>query len=305
MKKSIFIVLIILISGLNFASADGGRIELFLDHPQQIELNKDFNINFEVFNNSNDRLWDATITIEKEFMDKYGKYIKSNRNYSSNPFRYVVIGPGYRMNDTFTLSLSENFPEEEVKFNIIVEGKKGACRCDSNAIYLKQDVNLKTFFNKTQAALILEKKYFEVLNGDTLNIPVSVNNTGDVLISNVTIEFKGEDLPNKTIEISYVQPGKVSSDIISLLIDTKVIGQNMNHSVVMRYKDQNGNDINTQEIITIKVNEKTNVNEEIKEPVIVEETTENIKFNTNYLIIIIPVVSVLLIIFSYLIIIKR
>ncbi len=305
MKKSIFIVLIILISGLNFASADGGRIELFLDHPQQIELNKDFNINFEVFNNSNDRLWDATITIEKEFMDKYGKYIKSNRNYSSNPFRYVVIGPGYKMNDTFTLSLSENFPEDEVKFNIIVEGKKGACRCDSNAIYLKQEVNLKTFFNKTQATLIIEKKYFEVLNGDTLNIPVSVNNTGDVLISNVTIEFKGEELPNKTIEISYVQPGKVSSDIISLPIDTKVIGQNMNHSVVMRYKDQNGNDINTQEIITIKVNEKTIENEEIKESVILGESKENNKSNTNYLIIIIPVVSVLLIILSYLIIIKR
>jgi len=305
MKKSIFIFLIILISGLNFASADGGRIELFLDHPQQIELNKDFNINFEVFNNSNDRLWDATITIEKEFMDKYGKYIKSNRNYSSNPFKYVVIGPGYRMNDTFTLSLNENFPEEEIKFNIIVEGKKGACRCDSNAIYLKQEVYLKTFFNKTQAALILEKKYFEVVNGDTLNIPVSVNNTGDVLIRNVTIEFKGEDLPSKTIEISYVQPGKVSSGIISLPIDTKVIGQNMNHSVVMRYKDQNGNDINTQEIITIKVNEKTIVNEEIKESVILGESKENNKFNINYLIIIIPVVSALLIILSYLVIIKR
>jgi hypothetical protein len=78
----------------------------------------------------------------------------------------------------------------------------------------------------------------------------------------------------------------------------------MNHSVVMGYKDQNGNEITTQEPITIKIIEKSNLNEEIKDPVIVEDIKVNTKFNVNNLIIIIPVVSVLLIILSYLIIIK-
>jgi hypothetical protein len=222
MKKMIFLLLVILISGLNFVSAEGGQIELLLDYPEQVELNKDFQINFKVFNNSNDRLWDATVTIEKEFLDKYGNYIKSGRNYSSNPYKFVVIGPGYKMNNAFAMRFSEDFPAEEVKFNIIVEGEKGACRCEGTTIYLKQEVLLKTFLEKTQANLIVEKKYFEVVNGDNLNIPISVNNTGDVLIKNVTIELKGEDLPNKTIEISYVQPGKISSDIISIPINTKL-----------------------------------------------------------------------------------
>lgn len=306
MKKMIFIILIILIFGLNFVSADGGRIELFLDHPQQIELNKDFSINFEVFNNSNDRLWDATVTIEKEFMDKYAKYIKSNRNYSTSPFKFVVIGPGYKMSDTFNLALSEEFPEEEVTFNIVVEGEKGACRCEGTTIYLKQAVTLKTFFKKTEANLMVENKYFEVYGGDALDVPVMVYNSGDILIRNILIEIKGNGLPDNIAELQYIQPGKDLSEIISVPIDTKLNGNLIDGTVIIKYKDQNGKIITSQEPITIKVIEKPiNTNEEIINPINVEENKVDTKINTKYLVIIIPIASILFLILSYLVIIKR
>lgn len=106
-------------------------------------MNKGFDIKFEIFNNSNYRIWDGTITIEKDFLNKYGDYINSNTDYSSNPFNYVIVDSGQKVTDVFKLSFKEDFPESKITFNVIFEGRTGAsCRCKSKPFTIKKEVTI-------------------------------------------------------------------------------------------------------------------------------------------------------------------
>lgn len=142
-NKAIFLLLVILVSSFSNVSGSDDQIDILLDYPEEVLLNKEFDIRFEIFNNSNGRIWDGAIIIEKEFLNKYRDYINSNTDYSSNPFKYVVVDSGQKINDTFKLSFKDDFPEDKVTFNIIFEGRKGgSCRCKSNPFTIKKEVTI-------------------------------------------------------------------------------------------------------------------------------------------------------------------
>lgn len=141
--KVIFLLFVILVSSFSNVGGSDDQVDITLDYPKEVLLNKEFDIKFEIFNNSNYRIWDGAIIMEKEFLNKYGDYINSNTDYSSNPFKYVVLDSGQKVNDTFKLSFKDDFPEDKVKFNIIYGGRTGAsCRCRSKAFTIKKEVTI-------------------------------------------------------------------------------------------------------------------------------------------------------------------
>lgn len=304
MNKAIFLLLLIFVSSFSNVSGSGGQVDIILGYPEEVQLNKEFDIKFEIFNNSNDRIWDAEITIEKDFINKYGEYINSNTNYSSNPFKYVVLGPGYKVNDTFKLTFKDDFPEDKVTFNIIFEGKKGSCRCSSTALYIKKQVTINVQ-KKIQATITLKKDSFEVYSGETLEIPLIIKNTGDIKINNVLVYLLDEKLSSEKLEKSLLKVGEEHSCTLIVPTNEEHENKSFNPSIILSFKDSTGKEIKIIKQTSIKVNNKI---QNIEEKIIKNEGKEekNITFvNINHILLLVPLVSLIVIMISYFSLIRK
>lgn len=253
MKKAIVLFLLIIFM-INSVSAE--YVDLTLSYPKEAIYGEDVTITFEIVNNSNDRLWDGTIAIDDSFLTQYKNYIKSERNYQTNPFKFSIIEPGKSVKESFVLNFDGNTPLNRATFNVILKCGKGMCRGGCAPFYLEKTVSINLSEKRAEAKIILDKEEFEAIKGETTEIPFLLENIGDIPIQDVSVEIKGDIVSNSKVNISYIGPGVQASDKLLVSIDENISAKSLNPIVVAKFKDPNRNEGLVYKNITITIVEK-------------------------------------------------
>jgi hypothetical protein len=234
-------------------------IDLSLSYPTNAEKGDEVRITFEIINQSNDRLWDGTIFIEESFMEKYGSFIESERDYQNNPFKFSMIEPGKSFKEEYVLSFKEDFPLKEAKFNIILKCGKGSCRGGCRPFYLEKTVTISLTEKRAEAVLKLDEDNFTSYRGDTLEIPFTLENTGNIQMTDIKVEIKGDISSDKTFNISYLNPGNEVSKELLISIDENISDVFLNPIILARFSDTSGREGMTYKNIKINVIEKEKI----------------------------------------------
>ena len=270
-------------------------VDLSLTYPKTIEKGEEVRITFEIINQSNDRLWDGKITIEESFMDAYGRYIQSERDYQNNPIKFSIIESGDRFKETFVLTFKEDIPLNEVKFDILLKCGKGQCKGGCTPFFLEKTVYIELTEKKAEAVLILDTKEFTAYSGETLEIPFTLENIGKLQMRDIEVEIKGDIVSDEIVKISYLNPEQETSKNILVSIGENASKTSLNSIVVVRFVDTLGKEGMTYQSILIKVIEK----EKIQGPDTSElndEVSEETQSKTSSLVYFFAILSIVAII---------
>ncbi|NYT03835.1 MAG: hypothetical protein GKC00_03910 [Candidatus Methanofastidiosa archaeon] len=234
-------------------------VDLSLSYPTNAEKGEEIRITFEVINQSNDRLWDGTILIEESFMEKYGPFIDSERDYQNDPFKFSIVESGKSFKGEYVLSFKEEFPLKEARFDIILKCGKGSCRGGCRPFYLEKTVTIPLTEKRAEAVLKLDIDDFTVYRGDTLEVPFTIENTGNIQMTDITVEIKGDISSEKTLNISYLNPGNEISRNLLISIDENSYDAFLNPLILARFSDTSGKEGMTYKDIKINVIEKEKI----------------------------------------------
>lgn len=257
-------------------------VDLSLSYPTNSEKGKEVRITFEIINQSNDRLWDGTIIIEESFMKKYGSFIQSDRDYQNNPFKFSIVEPGDSFKETFVLSFKEDFPLSEARFNIILKCGKGACRGGCRPFYLEKQVTMALTEKRAEAVLKLDMDEFTAYKGDTLEVPFTIENIGNVQMRDIKVEIRGDIPSDETIEIAYLNPGNEISKGLFITIDENSSDVFLNPIILAKFSDISGNEGMAYKDIKITIIEKEEILES-NDSVITNEIIESPEPKTPFL----------------------
>jgi hypothetical protein len=260
----------------------GEYVDLSLSYPLNSEKGEEVKITFEIINQSNDRLWDGTVLIEESFMEEYGFFIQSDRDYQNNPFKFSIVEPGERLKETFVLSFKEDFPLKEARFIIILKCGKGACRGGCRPFYLEKTVDITLIEKRPEAVLKLDIDDFTTYKGDTLEVPFTIENIGNVQMRDIKVEIKGDIASDEIINISYLNPGNESSNGLLVSIDKNSSDVFLNPIILARFTDTSGTEGMAYKDIKINVIEKEKIVES-NNSIITNEITESPDSKTPFL----------------------
>ncbi|NMC58714.1 MAG: hypothetical protein GYA51_04905 [Candidatus Methanofastidiosa archaeon] len=231
-------------------------VDLTVSYPKEAIYGEEIRITFEIINNSNDRLWDGTITIDDSFFNKYKVYIKSERNYDTNPFEFSIIEPGRSFKESFILTFEKDTPIDKASFKIILKCGKGMCRGGCAPFYLEKTVNIDLNEKNAEVLIRLDENEFTAYKGENIEIPFLIDNIGDIQIRNVSAEIKGDINSDNIVNISYINPGNKTSDKLVLSIDENASKTSLNPIIVVKFLDPNGNEGLIYENIKINIVEE-------------------------------------------------
>ena len=239
----------------------GEYVDIVLSHPQNVEKGEEIEITFEIINQSNDMLWDGTILIQESFMKKYGPYIQSIRDYQNNPIKFSTVEPGKIFKETFVLTFAKDIPLNEARFNIELKCGKGPCRGGCRPFYLEKLVYITLLEKRAEAVLELDVNEFTSYKGETLEIPFTLENIGEIQMENIKVEIKGDIESDEIINIPYLNPGEENSKILFVSIDENSSKTSFAPIVVARFREQYGKEGMVYKNITIEVVEKEIIKE--------------------------------------------
>ncbi len=260
------------------------NVDLRLTYPETVEKGERVRIDFEVVN-PNDILWDGTVTIDESFMNTYAAYIESERDYRRNPFQFSRLDPGRNFKGTFVLIFKENIPLDEVNFSIFLKCGIGPCRAGCRPYFKESSVNIQFFIEKEiEANLKLDSKQFSVYTGETLEVPFTIENVGDIQMRNITVDLEGDLLAEETINISHINPGRSYTNKLVVLIDENVSITSFSSKIVVKYQDIDGVEGAIYENIDIDVLEKKEEKVEDINEIEEEEAIEDVRPPTNGLL---------------------
>lgn len=255
------LVAIILVLSFLFQPVMGEYVDIVLSHPQNVERGEEIEITFEIINQSNDMLWDGTILIEESFMNDYKSYIQSDRDYQNNPIKFSTVEPGKSFKETFVLKFNKDMPLNEAKFNIELKCGKGPCRGGCRPFYLAKLVYITLLEKRAEAFLELDVNEFTSYKGETLEIPFTLKNSGEIRMENIKVEIKGDILSDEVINIPYLNSGEETSKILFVSIDDNISKASFAPIVVARFQEQSGKEGMVYKNIAIKVDEKEIIKE--------------------------------------------
>lgn len=290
MMKKIIVLALLMMFITNPISAE--YVDLTLSYPREANYGEEIVITFELINNSNDRLWDGTIAIEDSFLNQYKDYIKSE----TNSFKFSIVEPGESIKESFVLTFVEGIPVDKATFNIVLKCGKGMCRGGCTPFYMEKMVNINLNEERAEAAIILDNKNITVAKGETIEVPFSIKNTGNIPIKEVTVELKGEVISDSKVNISFISPGTEASGKLVLTIDGNTSPRSYNPIIIANFKDINENKGIVYENIKIDVVEK-GIPTESNNSTVDEETNElrNSRPLLFYVLIGLSVLSILLV----------
>ena len=292
------LLLLALIFSFAFQPVLAEYVDLSLTYPETIEKGEEVRITFEIINQSNDRLWDGKITIEESFMDAYGRYIQSERDYQNNPIKFSIIESGDRFKETFVLTFKEDIPLNEVRFDILLKCGKGQCKGGCMPFFLEKTVYIKLTEKKAEAVLRFDTNEFTTYSGETLEIPFTLENIGKLQMKDITVEIKGDVVSDEIVKISYLNPEQETSKNILVSIDENTSKTSLNSIVVVRFADTLGKEGMTYKSILIKVIEKENIQEpdtpEVNDGII--EETQSKTSSLVYFFVILSIVAIIAVI---------
>ncbi len=249
-------------------------VDLVLTYPQTVEKGQEVRITFELVNKSNDRLWDGTIMIEESFMNAYKPYI----DYQTSSFKFSTLDPGNTFTNTFVLTFNEDIPIDEARFSISLKCGKGFCRGGCTPFFLDKTVTMRLTEKRAEAVINLDTDEFEAYRGETLEIPFVVQNIGEIQMTDVVVEIKGDILSDEKINIPFINPGKEASKVLKVSIDENIPKTAFTPIIVAKFQDGSGKEGMTYESIKINIAEKETI---IDEPTESEITDENINENKS------------------------
>jgi len=234
-------------------------IDISLSYPTTIEKGDEVSITFEIINKSNDRLWDGTIAIEEPFMSKYGSFVKINQDNQKYPFKFSIIEPGERVKKKFEITFEKDIPLKELKFNIVLKCGKGACRGGCRPFYLEKPITISIIEKRAEATLNLDVNEYSAYKGETIEVPFTVRNNGQIQITNAKVEVKGDFISNETVKIPFINSGDRISDKIRITIDNNSDKTQFNPLIILKFQDPTGKEVISYKTITVRVMEKENI----------------------------------------------
>ena len=234
-------------------------IDISLSYPTTIEKGDEISITFEIINKSNDRLWDGTIAIEEPFMSKYGSFVKINQDNQKYPFKFSIIEPGERVKKKFEITFEKDIPLKELKFNIVLKCGKGACRGGCRPFYLEKPITISIIEKRAEATLNLDVNEYSAYKGETIEVPFTVRNNGQIQITNAKVEVKGDFISNETVKIPFINSGDRISDKIRITIDNNSDKTQFNPLIILKFQDPTGKEVISYKTITVRVMEKENI----------------------------------------------
>lgn len=258
MKK---LVLVILVLSFLVQPVMGEYVDIILSYPENVEKGEEIEITFEIINQSNDMLWDGTILIEESFMNNYKPYIQSNRDYQTNPLKFSTVEPGESFKETFVLTFNRDIPLNEARFNIVLKCGKGPCRGGCRPFYMEKLVYMELLEKRAEAVLKLDVNEFTSYKGETLEIPFTLKNIGEIQMKNIKVEIKGDIVSDEIVNIANLNPGIEISDRISISIDENNSKTSFNPIVIARFQEPSGKEGMLYENIVITVIEKQEAQE--------------------------------------------
>jgi len=255
------LVLVILVLSFLVQPVRGEYVDIILSYPENVEKGGEIEITFEIINQSNDMLWDGTILIEESFMNNYKPYIQSNRDYQTNPLKFSTVEPGERFKETFVLTFNRDIPLNEARFNIVLKCGKGPCRGGCRPFYMEKLVYMELLEKRAEAILKLDTNEFTAYKGETLEIPFTLENIGEIQMGNIKVEIKGDIVSDEIINIANLDPGIKISDRIIISINENNSKTSFNPIVIARFQEPSGKEGMIYENIVITVIEKQKVQE--------------------------------------------
>ena len=234
-------------------------IDISLSYPTTIEKGDEISITFEIINKSNDRLWDGTIAIEEPFMSKYGSFVKINQDNQKYPFKFSIIEPGERVKKKFEITFEKDIPLKELKFNIVLKCGKGACRGGCRPFYLEKPITISIIEKRAEATLNLDVNEYSAYKGETIEVPFTVRNNGQIQITNAKVEVKGDLISDETVKIPFINSGDRISDKIRITIDNNSDKTQFNPLIILKFQDPTGKEVISYKTITVRVMEKENI----------------------------------------------
>ena len=234
-------------------------IDISLSYPTTIEKGDEVSITFEIINKSNDRLWDGTIAIEEPFMSKYGSFVRINQDNQKYPFKFSIIEPGERVKKKFEITFEKDIPLKELKFNIVLKCGKGACRGGCRPFYLEKPITISIIEKRAEATLNLDVNEYSAYKGETIEVPFTVRNNGQIQITNAKVEVKGDFISNETVKIPFINSGDRISDKIRITIDNNSDKTQFNPLIILKFQDPTGKEVISYKTITVRVMEKENI----------------------------------------------
>ncbi len=234
-------------------------IDISLSYPTTIEKGDEVSITFEIINKSNDRLWDGTIAIEEPFMSKYGSFVRINQDNQKYPFKFSIIEPGERVKKKFEITFEKDIPLKELKFNIVLKCGKGACRGGCRPFYLEKPITISIIEKRAEATLNLDVNEYSAYKGETIEVPFTVRNNGQIQITNAKVEVKGDLISDETVKIPFINSGDRISDKIRITIDNNSDKTQFNPLIILKFQDPTGKEVISYKTITVRVMEKENI----------------------------------------------
>lgn len=234
-------------------------IDISLSYPTTIEKGDEVSITFEIINKSNDRLWDGTIAIEEPFMSKYGSFVRINQDNQNYPFKFSIIEPGERVKKKFEITFEKDIPLKELKFNIVLKCGKGACRGGCRPFYLEKPITISIIEKRAEATLNLDVNEYSAYKGETIEVPFTVRNNGQIQITNAKVEVKGDLISDETVKIPFINSGDRISDKIRITIDNNSDKTQFNPLIILKFQDPTGKEVISYKTITVRVMEKENI----------------------------------------------
>ncbi|HNZ59829.1 MAG TPA: CARDB domain-containing protein [Methanofastidiosum sp.] len=234
-------------------------IDISLSYPTTIEKGDEISITFEIINKSNDRLWDGTIAIEEPFMSKYGSFVRINQDNQKYPFKFSIIEPGERVKKKFEITFEKDIPLKELKFNIVLKCGKGACRGGCRPFYLEKPITISIIEKRAEATLNLDVNEYSAYKGETIEVPFTVRNNGQIQITNAKVEVKGDLISDETVKIPFINSGDRISDKIRITIDNNSDKTQFNPLIILKFQDPTGKEVISYKTIAVRVMEKENI----------------------------------------------
>lgn len=258
MKRSVVVILVL---SFLVQPVMGEYVDIILSYPENAEKGEEIEITFEIINQSNDMLWDGTILIEESFMNNYKPYIQSNRDYQTNPLKFSTVEPGENFKETFVLTFNRDIPLNEARFNIVLKCGKGPCRGGCRPFYMEKLVYMELLEKRVEAVLKLDVNEFTSYKGETLEIPFTLKNIGEIQMKNIKVEIKGDIVSDEIVNIANLNPGIEISYRISVSIDENNSKTSFTPIVIARFQEPSGKEGMLYENIVITVIEKQEAQE--------------------------------------------
>ncbi|HNV93524.1 MAG TPA: CARDB domain-containing protein, partial [Methanofastidiosum sp.] len=167
--------------------------------------------------------------------------------------------PGERVKKKFEITFEKDIPLKELKFNIVLKCGKGACRGGCRPFYLEKPITISIIEKRAEATLNLDVNEYSAYKGETIEVPFTVRNNGQIQITNAKVEVKGDFISNETVKIPFINSGDRISDKIRITIDNNSDKTQFNPLIILKFQDPTGKEVISYKTITVRVMEKENI----------------------------------------------